>query len=229
MNSQVQISKGLLAGLVGVALAAAFGVVFLLGRASAGRTPVAPPKAAEVPVEVPAAPPELPAPATVPAWAAAPVVKPAPPAPAAAPAPARAAVAPAPRNDPARAAVVAYFKAVEAIQPESSGDPETVAGQIAVGLGKGDTSGIDGMIQQAQDSRSRLAALTPPQPCAAYHKELLASLDDGLDMMRTLKQMMASPNPAQQAPDITSRANAMKARSDSLRNQEQDLKQRYCQ
>jgi hypothetical protein len=41
--------------------------------------------------------------------------------------------------------------------------------------------------------------------------------------------MMASPNPAQQAPDITSRANAMKARSDSLRNQEQDLKQRYCQ
>jgi hypothetical protein len=138
-------------------------------------------------------------------------------------------VAPAPRNDPARAAVVAYFKAVEAIQPESSGDPETVAGQIAVGLGKGDTSGIDAMMQQAKDSRSRLAALTPPQPCAAYHRELLASLDGGLDMMQTLKQMMASPNPAQQAPDITSRANAMKARSDSLRNQEQDLKQRYCQ
>jgi len=214
MTSKVQISKGLLAGLVGLALAASFGVVFLLGRASAPSIPAAAraPEAA-----VPASGAASPAPITVPAWVSQPAVQ------AGAPA-----MPPVPRTDPARAAVAAYFKAVEGIQTAATGDPASVAQEIALGLGKGDSSGIDGMIRQAQDTRSRLAALAPPQPCAAYHKDLLASLDEGLDLMRAIKNLAASSDPAQQAPEITRRAGAMKARSDSLQSQEKALKRRYC-
>jgi hypothetical protein len=128
-----------------------------------------------------------------------------------------------------RAAVAAYFKAVEAIQPAAGGEPEAVAMQVATGLGNGDSSGIDGMILETRTTRTRLAALAPPQPCAAYHQELLGSLDDGLAMMQSLKKLAGSPNPSALASDITDRANAMKVRSESLNSQEKALKQRYCE
>jgi hypothetical protein len=123
--------------------------------------------------------------------------------------------------------VAAYFKAVETLQPASGGDPEAVAMQVASGLGSGDTSGVDGMIRQARDTRGRLAALVPPGPCAAYHQELLASLDEGLDLMQGLKRLVSAPDPAGLAAEITRRASAMKARSESLQNLEKSLKQRY--
>jgi hypothetical protein len=126
--------------------------------------------------------------------------------------------------------VVAYFKAVESIQPGSIGNPETVAQQVAAGLGNGDTSGIEGMIQQAQETRNHLSVILPPQPCATYHQELLASLDEGLNLMKAIKTLVASPtSPSMPASDLTARANAMKVRSDSLRSQEMALKQRYVE
>jgi hypothetical protein len=223
MTSKVLVSKGLLAGLVGIAASMAFGLVFLLGRASVHSAPMETPRPPASESDQPAVAAAVPAPVS-PASAAVPADQPTPPAPAAA----KPAVSAPPRNAPARAAVVAYFKAVESIQPAPGGDPEAVAQQIAMGLGNGDTSGIDGMIQQARETRSRLSALTPPQPCAAYHRELLASLDAGLDLMQGIKKLVGSPNPSMQAAGITDRANAMKVHSDSLRNQERDLKQRYC-
>ena len=47
-----------------------------------------------------------------------------------------------------------------------------MAQQVVAGLGKG-TCRADGMIQQAQTTRNRLSTITPPQPCAAYHRESL--------------------------------------------------------
>jgi hypothetical protein len=123
--------------------------------------------------------------------------------------------------------VAAYFHTVESLQPETGGNPEAAALQATLGLGSGDTSGIDGLIRQALDTRNRLAALAPPQPCAAYHQELLASLDEGLGLMRAIKQMVTSTDPTAQAAQLTDRANALKARSETLKSMEKSLKQRY--
>jgi hypothetical protein len=229
MASRVQISKGVLVGLVGVAAVALMGVVFLLGRASVRSAPMDAPKTSGGASTVSAVPPtgstiDRPAIAS-PIGAAASVTQPVGPGPATAK-PSSSTVS---QNNSERAAVVAYFKVVESLQPESSGTPETVAQQVAAGLGKGDTSGLDGMIQQAQESRRRLSAITPPQPCAAYHRELLASLGEGLDVMQGIKKMLTSSNPSVDTSEIVNRANAMKVHADSLQSQEKALKQRYLE
>jgi len=225
---QVLVSRGLVAGLAGTAGAAVLALVFLLGRASApaprGLAPSPP---------APAAAPAAEAPAQVPATTEAPAPEPAaPPAPPAAPAALRPVVRPAVPPPAAgsseRAAVQAYFAAVERIQPAQSGDPDAVAQQLVGGLAKGDSSGLDGMFQQAQATRARLAAITPPAPCAAFHRESLAVLDGGLEMMQSLKQSLASSGQGGSAlQDLSARANELKARSEALQAQEKALRQRY--
>lgn len=218
-------SRGLVAGLAGTAGAAVLALVFLLGRASApaprGLAPSPP---------APAAAPAAEAPAQVPATTEAPAPEPAaPPAPPAALRPVvRPAVPPPAAGSSERAAVQAYFAAVERIQPAQSGDPDAVAQQLVGGLAKGDSSGLDGMFQQAQATRARLAAITPPAPCAAFHRESLAVLDGGLEMMQSLKQSLASSGQGGSAlQDLSARANELKARSEALQAQEKALRQRY--
>ena len=222
---QVLVSRGLVAGLAGTAGAAVLALVFLLGRASApaprGLAPSPP---------APAAAPAAEAPAQVPATTEAPAPEPAaPPAPPAALRPVvRPAVPPPAAGSSERAAVQAYFAAVERIQPAQSGDPDAVAQQLVGGLAKGDSSGLDGMFQQAQATRARLAAITPPAPCAAFHRESLAVLDGGLEMMQSLKQSLASSGQGGSAlQDLSARANELKARSEALQAQEKALRQRY--
>jgi hypothetical protein len=123
--------------------------------------------------------------------------------------------------------VGAYFQAVEKLQPDSGGDPEAMAQQVVAGLGKGDTSGFDGMIQQAQEARSRLSALSPPPPCADYHRESLASLDAGLELMRAMRRVLSSSEPNLQTLNLPDRANALKVRTEALQLQEKALKQRF--
>jgi len=221
--TKVEISQGLLAGLVAVAVAASLVLAFLLGRGSAPGPPREAPRAADGP-SIPAVPHADPAPAVpaAPISPAGPSSQPAAPGPAVSPT-----AGPVPGNSSVRTAVAAYFQAIEAIQPEASGNPEALALQATVGLGHGDTSGIDDLIRQTQTARNRLAALTPPQPCAAYHRELLGSLDDGLGLMQSIKQLISSANPSAQAAELMDRANAMKARSETLKRMEKDLKQHY--
>ena len=218
-------SRGLVAGLAGTAGAAVLALVFLLGRASApaprGLAPSPP---------APAAAPAAEAPAQVPATTEAPAPEPAaPPAPPAALRPVvRPAVPPPAAGSSERAAVQAYFAAVERIQPAQSGDPDAVAQQLVGGLAKGDSSGLDGMFQQAQATRARLAAITAPAPCAAFHRESLAVLDGGLEMMQSLKQSLASSGQGGTAlQDLSARASELKARSEALQAQEKALRQRY--
>lgn len=223
MSSQVTVSKGLLAGLAGVAALAVLGFVFLLGRSSVGPVPVQTLVVPAPAAAVPAAP--------QPAQPGAPV-EPAPPPPAVAALPPRPPAPTAPQSpavppaDPQRAAVAAYFQAVDRIQPQRQGDPEAVAQQVMAGFGKGDTSDFEGMIQEAQTTRDRLAAITPPPPCAAYHRESLAILDGGLDLTRAIKAALGGTNPPA---DLTDKATALKTRSEALQAQEQELKRRYVQ
>lgn len=226
MSAKIELPRNLLLGLVGVTAFAVLGIVFLLGRESGRRhseeartgssassrmTPAAP--AQEIPLTPIINRGESPSSETP------------------RPAPPSSAFIPSgiviPPGDPARASVAAYFQAVEAIQPASAGDPDSMAQQVVAGLGKGDMSGFEDMIQQAQATRNRLSAITPPQPCAAYHRESLVSLDAGLNLMRDMKQALSTPGQEETAIQLADRANALKARTDALQLQENALKQRY--
>lgn len=131
-------------------------------------------------------------------------------------------------SDSERAAVAAYLDAVDHIQPgKMSGDAESVAGEMAGALAKGDTSGLDRMIRETEAARVSLAALTPPASCAAHHRESIGSLDDALEMLRSLKTAMESSEPAAQLTGVTTRAAALRSRSEALQKEELALRQRY--
>ena len=130
--------------------------------------------------------------------------------------------------DPARAAVAAYLDAVDHIQPgKMSGDAEGAAAEMASALAKGDTSGLDRMIRETEAAKGSLAALMPPASCAAHHLESLGSLDDALEMLRSLKAAMESPEPASQLTGVATRAGALRSRSEALQKEELALRQRY--
>jgi hypothetical protein len=116
---------------------------------------------------------------------------------------------------------------MDSIQAGSASNPESSALSMMSGLGKGDSAEMDGMIHQAQGVRARLAAIAPPRPCAAYHRESLAVLDEGLEQMQAIKRIFASPDPTSQLAGLTERANAMKARADRLQEQEKALRTKY--
>jgi len=235
---KVSVSKGLLIGVVAVAALSLLALAFLLGRTSGSGSPSGQPSGRELPGG--AQPVPLPAPA------AASITDPADTRPASGPAPSspehRATLqappgsAPAPTDgEPggagsgsARAAVATYLDAVDHIQPgKMSGDPEGVAGEMAAALAKGDTSGLDRMIRETEAAKERLAALTPPASCAAHYRESVRSLDDALEMLRSLKTAMASPDPSAQLTAVTNRATAVRSRSEALQKEELALRQRY--
>jgi len=222
---KVEVSRGLLIGLVSTAVAAVIGLVFLLGRES-GRgarvqdspAPVIPSQVTTIrtPDPVGALPkgeqPPLPFPVQGVATAGrAPVGAPVDSA-----------------SEAMRAAVVAYFDAIDHIQPGGmSGDPQSAAQGIMGSLSKGDSSGFEGMIQQAEAARARLAAILPPPPCVAYHRESLASLDDGLALMRSLRTAMAPQGADGQLSSLVVQAEALRKRSEALQREEQALRRRY--
>lgn len=136
----------------------------------------------------------------------------------------------APATDPMGASVVAYFEATDHIQPGSLGgdahDAQGMANEMASALAKGDTSGLDKMIQQSEVTRRRLAALSPPPPCAAYHRTSLASLDDGLEMMRSIKKAVDASD-ADALSQLTAQGNALRSRSEALEREEKAIRQHY--
>ena len=98
---------------------------------------------------------------------------------------------------------------------------------MAAALAKGDTSGLDRMIRETEAAKESLAALTPPASCAAHHRGSLGSLDDALEILRSLKTAMESPEPAVQLPGVAARATALRSRVDVLQREEVALRQRY--
>jgi hypothetical protein len=131
-------------------------------------------------------------------------------------------------SDPERAAVAAYFDAVNHIQPGAmSGDAEAMANEMGAALANGDTSGLDKLIRQTETAREKFAAVVPPPVCAGFHRESLASVDDALAVVRSLKTAMESPDPAAQLANVAARANSLRSRADVLQKEEQDLRQRY--
>jgi hypothetical protein len=222
---KVEVSKPLLIALACTAAAAVMGLVFLLGRES-GRA--AKPQDAPAPV----LPPQV-ITAQAPGLAGVPTKEE--PSPPASSVQGLAVAPPLPKGTPAepagwsvRAQVVAYFDAIDHLQPAGrGGDPEGTAQGIMGSLAKGDSSGFDGMIQQAELARGRLAAISPPQPCITYHRECLVSLDNGLALMRSLKTAMAGQGAEGQLTSLAAQAEVLRQRSESLQTEEQALRRLY--
>lgn len=133
----------------------------------------------------------------------------------------------APPDDPERAAVAAYLDAVDAIQASGlAGSPESAANEMAVALARGDASGLDGLVREAEESRRRLLGISPPAACAAHHRETVASFDDALGMLRALKAATGSGDPSTALADVAARATALKARAEALKAEEEALRRR---
>ena len=238
---KVSVYRGLLIGVVAVAAVSLLALVFLLGRESGSGNVSAPPTRIErVAPRAQEGPPPLPTSAAVlitehPETRPAPAPTPSTSGQGAAPQ-AAAGQVPAPAegergnagSDPMRAAVAAYFDAVERIQVGSmSGNAESVGQEMAAALASGDTSGLDKMIRETEAAKQSLAALTPPASCAAHHRESLASLDDAMEVLRSLKTAMESSEPATQLASVSARATALRSRADALQKEELALRQRY--
>lgn len=237
---RVSVSKGLLIGVVAVAAASLLALVYQLGRASGPGVPapatrieriaprpqteplrLSPPAAGSVAEHADTPPASRPA-LSIPGQVAAPQA-------AAGQVPAaieseRGSAA----SDPLSAAVAAYLDAVEHIQAGAmSGEAEGVAQQMAAALASGDTSSLDKLIRETEAAKARLAAVTPPAPCATHHRESLGSLDDALEVLRSLKAAMESPEPVAQLARVSTQATALRSRAEVLQREELTLRERY--
>lgn len=231
--AKLEVNKGLLLGLVGVAAVSLLGLVFMLGRESAKPRPVAAqPSIPESPKPVspsPEPPSSLPPPPVGDSQGPVPDLHP----PAlvqAAPAPVLAMPAPAPtaESESVRQGVIQYFRALDALQPSGAGgNSETMARDIVGSLMKGDASGFDDLTRQAKATRDRMGAITPPTPCVAHYRESMALLNEELTMMDSLKQAMEGANASNLAAELTQKGNALRARSEALQAHEQALRARY--
>lgn len=241
----VSVDKRIFVGLAAVAGVALLAVAFLLGRASSGTLPDGPPadpvsERGAITSRAPGDPaPLLPAPSTpgeilpaadAPAASAPYPATPPPPvpeAPLARPLP-TAATPPGTAPDPERAAVAAYLEALDGSRPAAlEGDAESVANGMAVALANGDSSGLEKLERETEDARRRLASVVPPPACAAHHRETLGSLDDALGMLRSVKEAMASPEPATALLAVASKATALRTRAESLEREDRALRERY--
>ena len=201
-------------GLVTVLLAA-LGVCLLVIGIFIGRETTRPP--APIAQATPAPPPPKPLPpifeppaTTPPPTAAAPSRAPAPP----------------PVNAEEKRRVADYFRDVDRLLNVDVGDPEASAQAMITGAASGDTSGLDKLVATARDAERNARALTPPAPCAAFHRKLLVLLADSREMAQALAHGFASGN-LDALPGMLSRAQSQKARQESLTRDEKELKRRY--
>ena len=133
----------------------------------------------------------------------------------------------APIDNSDRESVQSYFKAIEKIQPNQlSGDPNAIANNLVSSMSIGDTSGIDNIISITKDAKNKLKNLLPPSPCSNYHSELLQSLEEGLEIMNTLKKAISSSDTSSLM-TIASKGKALQSRSTELARKKQALVTRY--
>ncbi len=122
--------------------------------------------------------------------------------------------------------VAKYFQAVDRLQNVDVDNPEASAQALVTAATSGDTSGLDKLVQQARDAERNARALTPPAPCAAYHKKLLALLADSREMAQSLARGFQSGD-LSSLTSMLGRANSQKARQEALARDEKELKHRY--
>lgn len=230
--AQVQVNRGVLMGLGAALTGALLVVAYLLGREAGRGAGVAVPASGAPPARTaPSSGAPLPPAALPPFTAVSSSTAPGgrvPPAPAGPPAEILAPPGNPDPRDPQRPAVQAYFQALDRIAPgQLAGEPQALAQEMVAGLGRGDASGFDRMVAQAEEARGRLAALQPPAPCAAFHQESLALLDENLTLLKGVKRALESRDTESSLGPLLARAQAVQARSEALERADKALRARY--
>jgi hypothetical protein len=95
---------------------------------------------------------------------------------------------PVPRQSGEAAAIASYFAKIDAIRVAGTGDPMVVAQGILGGIERGDTSGIDRLVDSAKLALSQAKGLQPPPSCAGYHQRLLGALSEAAGEMARMRE-----------------------------------------
>jgi hypothetical protein len=235
-NTEVAVSKWLLSGLVAALVLALFALVFFIGRESARKDP--PPLASRTEMltdqpdtlrfehagseqEPEVSDPEAPFASTAPAMVNETSTQPSQSEPEVQPEPETT------PQDPSREAVRTYFETIAIIQPnQMSGDASVLANELVAALTIGDSSGLDNLIRQSESIKSKLEALTPPPPCYKHHQMLLAGIEDGLELMQSLKNALNNSD-MEELTAIAAKGSLLRTHSEALTREENTLRQRY--
>ena len=129
-------------------------------------------------------------------------------------------------ND-ARARVAAYFKQMDAIQSGgTAGDSQEFANTVVNAAASGDFSGIDDLVRAASDAEHRAAALQPPSECAEYHRQAVALLQESRTMITALREGLKR-NDTDALTSVSTTAQSLKSRAESLAQAEKSLRARF--
>lgn len=244
-EDSVQVSKKTLVVLVASLSGSLLVLAFLLGRMSAplgpGEAPVAE-AGRELPVSgpsrsesggtipLPVAPlpdrpqtlevsepvPQQPAPQVQPDPAPVIPAKPDPPAP------------PRPKMPSAEAAKVRkYLAEVEGITAgtEDLGNPSTFATDLLNQSMMGDTSGIDTLLSQAQQSQAALSAIRPPQSCKEHYRLMSAQMKASVGLLQQLKTALQTSDSSGLAA-LAGQGSAMQTQARRLQQLTNELKEK---
>lgn len=124
-------------------------------------------------------------------------------------------------------AVRSYFDAVARIQPDQmGGDASVMANELLSTLTLGDSSGLDNLILQSKTVRDKLAAMSPPQPCTRYHQLMMASMEDGLELMQSLKNAVIESD-MDALTSLATKGYLLQSRSEELSREENAVRRRF--
>lgn len=123
--------------------------------------------------------------------------------------------------------VAQYFREVDRIQNLDVDNPEATAQSLIAAASSGDTSGLRKLLAQARDVEQKVRALTPPAPCASYHKKLTTVLSESREMLQQLERGLSGGGGIEALPGLLGRAQGEKSRAEALEREEKQLKRRY--
>jgi hypothetical protein len=134
----------------------------------------------------------------------------------------------APQVDAAAAGRVAvYFAGLDRVSGTGfSGLSQEGAQRLIAAAVGGDTSGLDGLVADAERAEREVQATLAPPECVEYHHELLGLLSESRALLEELRTAMAAQN-SDGLVLMSARAGALQRRAEELRDREKNLRARY--
>jgi hypothetical protein len=123
--------------------------------------------------------------------------------------------------------VAQYFREVDRIQNIDVDNPEATAQSLVQAAASGDNSGLRKLLGQAREVEEKVRAITPPPPCAGYHKKLVGTLAASREMLQQLERGLSSGGGIEALPGLLGRAQGEKGRAEALAREEKEIKRRY--
>ncbi len=137
------------------------------------------------------------------------------------------AVAPSPADGTSVAQVVAYFAKVDRIQAGPNGlSADAFAQQLIADASAGKAEGFDALFSDLDRMSSELAAITPPEPCRAYHQLSISAVSDARTMVGSLRDAFNSGDMSKLG-QLSAQAQASQATAKQLEAERAAIEKRY--